>query len=218
MSISVTKTYYDTKSGYGISKRRLSSITNLIGDLKDKDVLDIGCGNGFLGNHFKSLGAKSADGCDISKEAVKKATEVLDFVVECDLEVDDFSEKFLGKKYDVIVATELIEHLFKPDIFVEKIKPLLKENGVLILTTPNFLVWTNRLRMLFGQFEYTKTGFLDEGHIHFFTYTSLKKMLKENGYQVVDENNIYHPKIPSFIARYIPKLSVFQMVFKCVKS
>lgn len=218
MSTSVTKSYYDTKKGYGISKRRLTHITSMIGDLNGKSVLDIGCGNGFLGNHLKSLGADTVDGCDLSRDAVSEAVEVLDMAVECDIETDDLSKILNGRKYDVIIATEFIEHLFKPGEFLEKVKSVLNPDGVLILTTPNFLMWTNRIRMFFGQFEYTKTGFLDEGHIHFFTYRSLGKMLQEHGYEIKDENNIYHPKIPVFIAKYIPNLSVFQMVFKCTQS
>ena len=215
MSESVTKIHYDRKSGYGISKNRLKNITSLAGDVAGKTVLDIGCGNGFLGEHFKSLGAEKVDGCDLSHEAISKAEKVLNFAVECDVETQSLQDVLNGNKYDIVVATELIEHLFTPEDFLENVRSILKPDGVLILTTPNFLVWTNRIKMLFGEFEYTDTGFLDRGHIHFFTYSSLKKVLYKKGYLIEGEENIYHPKVPMFIAKCLPKLSVFQMVFKC---
>lgn len=215
MSSNLAKAYYATKQGYGIGKTRLKNITILAGDLKNKEVLDVGCGNGFLGSHLKSLGAKRADGCDISSMAITEASEVLDVAKVCDFETESIVQALNNKQYDIVVATELIEHLFHPGYFLENIKPLIKPGGFLILTTPNLLVLSNRIRMLLGEFEYTKTGLLDEGHIHFFTYNSLMKELIAHKFEVIAEENVYHPKIPKFIATRTKNMSVFQSVFKC---
>ena len=93
----------------------------------------------------------------------------------------------------------------------------MSDNTKLIITTPNFLMWSNRIKMLFGKFEYTKTGFMDEGHIHFFTHNSLKKAVKKIDMRVEAVNNIIHPKIPSLIGKLNYNLFSFQVIFKISK-
>ena len=41
--------------------------------------------------------------------------------------------------------------------------------------------------MLFGQFEYTDDGFLDRGHVHFFTLPSIKKLIDKNSLKIIKE-------------------------------
>lgn len=209
--MSSKQNYYNNKKGYGISHARMLKVIELAGDLKDKKVLDIGCGNGRLGQELKKCGA-IVHGCDISESALEKAKKVLDKAVYLDVESIDWAE--IDNDYDLIIVSELIEHLFRPSVFLDKIKKYLTSDGELIITTPNFLMWTLRLRMFFGQFEYHKTGFWDEGHVHFYTYNSLKKELSANGFYVTKENHIYHPKVPCLIARLRPQLFAYQMIVK----
>lgn len=208
------KVYFDHKPGYGISKKRLAAITTLAGDLSGKRVLDVGCGAGQLGVYLKEQGAAVVDGCDIAAGAVDQASRVLDRAFVYDVATDSLAHK-CPQQYDVVVATELIEHLFTPGRLLDEVKTVLKPGGTFIVTTPNFLVWTNRLRMLVGQFEYTKTGLLDESHVHFFTYNTLHQLLQQHGLEVVQEENVYHRRVPRFIATRLPTLSAFQMVFAC---
>ena len=202
--------YYEGKKGYGISKRRLSAILFLLGDIKDKKIIDIGCGNGYLGKVLKEKKAV-VHGCDISNDAVNQAEKELDKAFQFDVSSNNF--KKIEKKYDIIINTELIEHLLQPEKFLENLKKILKPDGFIVLTTPNFLMWSNRIKMFFGKFEYRETGFWDRGHIHFFTYYSLKKTLKNLGYKIVEEKNIPY-RCPKILAKIIPGLFVFQMVFK----
>lgn len=209
------KEYYNKKNGYGVSRQRMEKIIGLSGSLKGKKVLDIGCGNGRLGEELKKYGA-IVHGCDISKSALEKAKTVLDKIIYLDVEFANWTE--VGGNYDLIIVSELIEHLFQPAVFLNKIKKYLSNDGELIITTPNFLMWTLRLRMLVGQFEYHKTGFWDESHIHFYTYNSLKKELSTNGFYITEENHIYHPKVPRFIAKLRPQLFAYQMIVKAKKK
>jgi SAM-dependent methyltransferase len=99
---------------------------------KDRlDILDIGCGYGYL-TYALSYLKHNATGIDISKSAIDFATE-------------NFGKNFLNadinsvskKKFDLIVATELIEHLTNPEELVRKCSKLLKKDGRIIFTTPN---------------------------------------------------------------------------------
>ncbi len=205
--------YYNTKiECYGPSRLRKQKIMELIKEgEKNVKILDMGCGAGELGKTLKEHGAYVV-GCDISPHAVEKAKKCLDDAFIFDTEQGDYS--LIEKDFDVIVASELIEHLFMPEYFIENIKKAMHSETRLIITTPNFLVWTNRLRMLVGQFEYTKSGFLDESHIHFFTYYSLKKIMRNAGFIIEQENHIMHHRIPEWLGKFRPNLFAFQIIIK----
>ena len=47
---------------------------------------------------------------------------------------------------------EVIEHLYNPDLIISECHRVLKNGGRLIITTPNFASWFNRMLMLFGYF------------------------------------------------------------------
>ncbi|MBT7553469.1 class I SAM-dependent methyltransferase [bacterium] len=207
--------YYTNKGGdYKPSNARVKRILDLLGDVKGKKILDIGCSQGVFGKILKDRGAIVV-GCDISAKHIEVAQNVLDKAFVFDIENDDFS--IFDKDFDFIIASELIEHLFLPKKFLSNTKSIMSDNTKLIITTPNFLMWSNRIKMLFGKFEYTKTGFMDEGHIHFFTHNSLKKAVKKIDMRAEAVNNIIHPKIPSLIGKLNYNLFSFQVIFKISK-
>ncbi len=205
--------YYDTKtSSYRPSVTRARKIVELIQeDVESSSVLDIGCSEGLFGAELEKRGAR-VTGWDISLKAVAVARERLTDARQVDVERGDTSQ--WNSSFDVVIAGELVEHLFHPDQFLEKVHDLLKPGGLLVVTTPNFLVWSNRIKMLLGRFRYTKTGFLDESHIHFFTYATLREDLTQAGFTIEDENHVIHPKVPEFLGRRFPSLFAFQFVIK----
>ena len=58
----------------------------------------------------------------------------------------------------MIIASEVIEHMFDTDFFIEEMKRILKSNGRIIITTPNMHSATNRLLFLMGKFSWTHPG------------------------------------------------------------
>jgi 2-polyprenyl-3-methyl-5-hydroxy-6-metoxy-1,4-benzoquinol methylase len=203
--------YYSNKIEYDPNKTRINNILELMGDIKGKKILDLGCGNGKMGKKFKERGAR-VYGCEISEKITATARQNLDEAFVFDVEKDDFN--LLDKDYDFIVASEIIEHLFLPEEFLLNLKKIISKNCRVIITTPNFLVWTNRIRMLFGQFAYTERGFIDESHIHFFSYNSLRKLIKKTGFIIEREENIIHPRIPVWFGRLMPNLFSYQVIVK----
>lgn len=204
--------YYNNKEQYSPSGERVRRVVQILGDdIQGKKILDIGCGDGTMGKALKEKGAIVV-GTDISKKAVEKAAHVLDTTFVLDVEGDNLST--INNDFDIIIASEVIEHLFDSKNFLLNMKSRMKKDSKLVLTTPNFLMWTNRVKMFFGKFEYTETGFLDEGHIHFFTYDSLKKLLALTGFEIEEENHIIHPKIPHSIGILRPNLFAFQLIVK----
>jgi len=103
-----------------------------------KDVLDVGCGEGF-GTQLLSETASSVLGIDYSGEAIGKATGEfsktnLEF---CRMDVAELSR--LGRQFDLVCSFQLLEHLRHPLPFVEAVARCLRPDGSLLLTTPNRL-------------------------------------------------------------------------------
>ena len=103
-------------------------------DLKSSKILEVGCGLGYLTYSLNKAGYNSI-GLDISKEAVSNA-------------IDNYGNPFVAadlyeysnlhqNEFDVIIFTEVIEHLNDITSFMNCLVQLLKTNGKIILTTPN---------------------------------------------------------------------------------
>jgi len=209
----VFKKHYNNKDiNYGINSVRKRKIFELLGRVEGKKVLDIGCATGYLGKEIKERGAREVCGIDISENVINEARKNIDEAFALDIQKDELP--FVDNYFDSVILAEVIEHLFLPEIAMEKIKKILKKDGSLIITTPNFLVFSNRIKMLLGKFKYTESGFLDRGHIHFFTYDSLIEFIKKMGFKIEEENHMVHPKIPNFIGKLFPNLFTYQIIIK----
>src|SRR3990167_915432 len=122
------KNHYDQKAGnYITSDVRLSKVLEICANLKNKKFLDVGCSTGYLGQKLEKRGAE-VTGIDISKVALKKAQEVLSFTKVVDLNEGELP--FKDRTFDLIVASEVIEHLFKPVIVLKELRRIVKENHV----------------------------------------------------------------------------------------
>jgi len=210
------KLHYENKSiNYGISHTRLKRILSLLGNQKGQSVLEIGCATGRLGGEIKKKGHHVA-GVEISESAAKEAKKVLDEVYAFDVE-QDWPAELLNQKFDLVVLPEILEHIFDPVYVLKNSAAALKQGGEIILTTPNFLIWTNRLRFLFGFFKYQEQGMFDFGHIRWFTYHYLKEVLDQSSFTIIAEKHIIFPGKLTRILKFWPSLFAFQFVIKAKK-
>ncbi len=211
------ESYYQNKSvHYGIGHTRLNRIMSLVGRDPGRTVLDIGCASGYLGKLIKDLG-NHVDGVEVSAAAADEARKKLDTVYVFDIE-QEWPEDIAHNTYDLMLCTEVLEHVFDPAQVLRSASQLLKSGGSIIISTPNFMSWMNRVKFLFGRFEYADQGVFDFGHIRFFTYAYLKKVLKENNLVIADERHIVFPgKLTKIIKRW-PSLFAHQFVLKVTKA
>jgi len=101
-------------------------------------ALDIGCGGGLLAEPVARLGAE-VTAIDGSAEAIKAASAhaktgqlAIDYQ-HCSAE----SLAKTGRQFDLVYASEVIEHAADPDSFVQAIAAMLKPTGAVIITTIN---------------------------------------------------------------------------------
>lgn len=136
-----------------------------------KNVLDIGCRDGALTRCF--VEGNQVVGVDIDSAALENARKDLGIETkQMDL-LDAWG--FEDGTFDVVVACEILEHLYYPADIVEKISRVLAPGGMLVGSVPNAFSLKNRLRYL--RLSKKHTPLSDPTHINHFTVQELEGML-----------------------------------------
>lgn len=118
------------------------AIQNILQVGKNERILEVGSGLGYFTYSLRKAGY-NIQGLDISQEAVRNANlKFGNYYISGDLV--DFAEHNL-ESYDLVIMTEVIEHLHNPKEFVKSINKLLKPNGAFIFTTPNKSFFPNAI-------------------------------------------------------------------------
>lgn len=208
--------YYVAKAIYEkISRGRLDAIHRLMPTKRPLVILDVGCGSGTLGESFKSDSRITVFGIDIAPKAVEAARSRLDGAWVVDIESSNqWPSEVVSRRYDVIILSEVLEHLFSPERLLQVVRSLLIERGVIIITVPNILFWRNRLRILFGHFEYEDTGLMDRGHIHFFSWRSFRNLLQSEKFTIERTAHIVPTRLFRSFGDLIPGLFAKQFAVR----
>jgi len=189
--------------GFSILKdERGAHFSHLIG--KGKRVLDIGCRDGALTAAF--LEGNTVLGTDIDTQALARAQKRGITTRAMDL-MGDWHE-IEGERFDVIVAGELLEHLFYPGTIMDKAKTHLASGGRFIGSVPNAFSLKNRLRYLSGTRK--NTPLADPTHINQFSAAELEFMLRERFGSVSVSGLGRYPKLAAFS----PNWFAFDLVFE----
>ena len=171
----------------GVDSIRIKFILKHIPDNK-LNILDLGCWDGSYAIRYKKR-TNVVYGVESSKTAARKAKQRGILVSQ-----GNFMEMNLKYKnfFDIVVAGEFIEHVFDTDLFLQKIRKLLKPNGKLILTTPNVASLPRRLLLLLGINPHLENRIIpgvSPGHIRYFTFTNIDDILRDNKFRVLNSES-----------------------------
>jgi SAM-dependent methyltransferase len=149
-------------------------------DLRGKKILDVGCGDGKTGSSF--VEHNDVYGIDLSAKAVEEAQKK-----GVKAQVGDAASglPFQDEEFDVVLITDVIEHVFDPLGLLHEAKRVLKQGGILYCVFPNGANILNRLCFLFtgdlvdhsGRTNILHGSFPFTGHIRIISPRLMKKML-----------------------------------------
>jgi 2-polyprenyl-3-methyl-5-hydroxy-6-metoxy-1,4-benzoquinol methylase len=177
-------------------------------------VLDVGCHTGILGEALKERKHCEVIGIDNDNEALAIAAGRLDIVQQVDLEHRGWSKRLLEVglcDFDVILFGDVIEHTRGPRAILEEAHSLLKPGGQIIVSLPNVANLRVRLGLLFGKFDYTESGILDESHLRFFTLKSARELVINAGYHIVNETYSGY-SLPRWLIDLFPTLLAVNII------
>ena len=87
--------------------------------------------------------------------------------------------------HEYLLLLDAIEHLANPEAFIEELRSQFEHDPKqLVLSTPNIAFIINRLMLLIGQFNYSKSGVLDLTHRRLFTFRSARRLLLDAGFRI----------------------------------
>ncbi|MFO7872729.1 MAG: bifunctional 2-polyprenyl-6-hydroxyphenol methylase/3-demethylubiquinol 3-O-methyltransferase UbiG [Candidatus Undinarchaeales archaeon] len=176
--------------------RKVQEIKRLLPEtIENKKVLDIGCCGGYLSIMLAKMGAK-VTGIDSSKPAITAAKYYAKnekVKSKCQFIHSDINKIEIKKKFDLILAKDVIEHIEKDIEFLKKAYKLLKREGNIIITTQNShsfnYLFEGLIRKLFGQKKWV--GW-DPTHLRWYNAPALKRKLKKAGFKPVKFSGSYY--------------------------
>jgi 2-polyprenyl-6-hydroxyphenyl methylase/3-demethylubiquinone-9 3-methyltransferase len=145
-------------------------------------VLDIGCGNGSLTAAWAKRGW-DVTGVDLSESGIAHAKASYPEIVFHKMAVGpELVEHFGEGSFDAIVSAEVVEHLYAPRDLTQSAFRLLKNGGILILTTPYNGYLKNVVLAVTGTMDRHCTALWDCGHIKFWSWKTIQCLLAEVGF------------------------------------
>lgn len=169
-------------------KKLINKNNFILSKCKNKNVLDLGCvdhdlyknkivNDSWLHDKIKQI-SNSIIGVDILKENVEflktKGYKIVHGNVENLNEVPEIN----GKSFDIIIAGDLIEHLFNAGLFLESIKSFCNSSTEIIITTPNCFSIKYISPYLFKNKEKVR-----KDHTCWYSKNTLIQLLKMKGFK-----------------------------------
>lgn len=203
---------------------------------KNSKVLEIGASNGRLTKHLKEMLNSTVDIIEINESAglVAKTFARRAFLgmVEGNVESPACIELLGEERYDYIVFLDVLEHLLNPQSVLQQLKSYLNDDGSILISVPNIAHNSVVINLMQNKFEYTELGILDDTHLHFFTNSSFKEMVKKVGFYITDNDAIQklvgdteiknsYSEVPREVASYLrtrEQADIYQILFELKKT
>jgi methionine biosynthesis protein MetW len=159
-------------------------------DPKNENVLDIGCYDGSFLSLLKN-GNNNFFGVEASNWGFEKSREK-----NIDVQQYFFDDKsplpYENNFFDIVIAGEIIEHIYDTDFFLDEIRRILKPGGKLLISTPNIASLARRLLLAAGKsplIENSPNQLDSSGHIRYFTFAALQNLLRKHKLKIISRQS-----------------------------
>lgn len=161
-----------------------SKIIRMVGT--GKRVLELGPGPGSITRHLHENGC-TVTAMELDKQAIEIVTPFCERVHACNLNDPEW-HSLLGnvQKFPVIVAGDVLEHLYDPWTTLQQMLPLLAEEGYVVVSLPHVAHNAVVACLLNEDFDYQPWGLLDKTHIRFWGMKNIQKLFEGAGFKIVE--------------------------------
>ncbi len=195
--------------------------------LDGERILLLGAGS------FELIKPFADKGCELSLVDLFVSPEtrsITSRAYQANLDTFDFWTLSSAGPYHKLMALDVIEHLNSPENFLRNLRHSgIAAKGEIVISTGNIAFLPIRIMLMLGFFNYGERGILDKTHVRLFTFSSLKKLLQEQGFDIIEECGIPAPfplafgmnwlslgllKLNMLLIRFAKALFSYQIWFK----
>jgi ubiquinone/menaquinone biosynthesis C-methylase UbiE len=154
-------------------------------------LLEVGCGNGRTASAMKAESKCGwCTGIELCAEPAAEARTRLDQVIVGN--VEQLELDLPEKSFDILILSEVLEHLVNPGAVIQKLRRFLKPGAVVLAGSPNVCHHSVVRMVLSGRWQYESKGIMDATHLRWFTAQTYRELFESNGY-VVDHVGSANP-------------------------
>lgn len=184
--------WHAESAGNGESGEKLTNVVvELVKKLEGvRSICDLGCGNGHISGRLANAGFE-VTGVDASPSGIAIARRAYPNVEFVEALID--RQLNLGQ-FDLVVSSDVIEHMYRPSDLLEAAWALLKPGGQILLGTPYHGYLKNLVLAASGKMDAHFSALHDGGHIKFFSVRSLSQLMRRHGFE--DLNFTFYGRAP----------------------
>jgi SAM-dependent methyltransferase len=198
--------------------------------VRGSEVLELGPASGYFTRILKDALNCKVDAIEIDEAMAAKAKPYCRDIHVADLDALDWNALWPERRYDAIIAADVLEHLRFPERALQALLRRLKPEGKLLISLPNIAYAGMIFGLLEDDFRYRAEGLLDQTHLRFFTRTTLEETLAKNGWAVSWRGEVkkdlyeaeFHTRLetwPSAVRDFVcahPDRQAYQLLCECV--
>ena len=171
---------------------------------KNKKVLEIGAGSGAITRHLVKTNQCDVVALEVNPESVAKLEKICRSVYSGDLNDPTWPNIFAAEGgFDVIVAADVLEHLYDPWTALKGMRSLLNEGGSIVLSLPHVGHAALLSCVMEEDFGYGEWGLLDKTHIRFFGIHNIQTLHENAGLELEEAKFVItEPENTEFAANW----------------
>lgn len=184
---------YNIDNEYEQFKRRefLDKLGSYI-DLSVSNVLELGAASGQMTDMLSKL-AKHVTAVDGSSEFLKIAKQRVSSAENVIFVESYFESLAFDEKFDCLVMHHILEHVEQPVSLLKRLKDLLSDNGVFVISVPNAHALSRQLAVEMGLLDdvyHLTENDRNHGHYRVYDWKRLEKELVDSGFRIIGRHGL----------------------------
>jgi 2-polyprenyl-3-methyl-5-hydroxy-6-metoxy-1,4-benzoquinol methylase len=172
------------RAGNGASGEKLTEVFVALVEKIDgvRTICDLGCGNGHIAGRL-GLHGYEVTGIDASRSGIQIAQQTYPSARFIEAMIDRELEQLGLSSFDLVISSDVIEHLYRPSDLLEAAGSLLKPGGHILLGTPYHGYLKNLALAVSGRMDSHFSALHDGGHIKFFSVNTLSQLMTAHSFE-----------------------------------